>query len=580
MRLLPVSTAREAARMAWSLVKRRPVLLTLCLGLFAVRGAAELVAPWMLGRIVDVVASGGSREEIVVAVAWILGAAVVVAVATLLAITLLAGVAEPAVAELREDVLDRAVHLDTGRLEEAGDGDLLSRVGDDVRIVAASVTDIIPLLLGSVIAIVLTGGGLFALDWRLGLAGLASIPLYVLGLRWYLPRSGPYYRREREANGARAEALLTGIHASRTLRAHALGEQQQRRVDEASWASAQISVDVFGLLTRFWGRNNRAEAVGLLLICATGFWIVREGESTVGAVTAAALLFHRLFNPIGALLMLFDEAQSAGASLTRLAGLALLPATTAHPEARSPASGGLTIRGLSHEYVPGRAAVADLDLDVAAGERVAVVGASGAGKTTLGLAVAGRLRPTRGEIALGGVPLAQLVGSRRPAIALVTQEVHVFAGTVRDNLTLADDLADDDSLRAALVAVGAWDAVHALPGGLDTVIGEGALTLSPALAQQLALARVLLVDPVAVVLDEATAEAGSAGARELERAADVVTRGRTSLTVAHRLSQAREADRILVMDGGAVVESGSHADLVARGGSYARLWEAWSGTSS
>lgn len=574
---LPISTPRAAAGLAWRLLRQRPPALVLCVLTFLVAGLAGLVGPWQLGRIVDVVESGGDGGDITTAAVWILGAALVGGLATALSIALLARTAEPALAELRETVVDRALDLEAREVEESGSGDLLSRVGDDVRLVTDSFTEVVPLLVNSVVAVAFTSVGLFAIDWRLGLAGLGAAPFYVLGLRWYLPRSGPYYRREREANAVRAEALLTGVHASRTLRAYGIADAHQARTAAASWTSAQISIDVYRLLTRFWARNNRAELVGLLLLLTTGWFLVRDGAVTVGAVTAAALLFHRLFNPIGALIALFDEAQSVGASLVRLAGVALLPPPVPVAGAVAPADARLEVRGLHHEYVAGRPAVDEVDLDVPPGHRIAVVGASGAGKTTLGAAIAGRVVPTRGEVSLGGVPLGRVAADGRPAVAIVSQEVHVFAGTVRDNLTLAAPDASDDRLAEVLREVGAWTAVEVLPDGLGTAVGDGALTLTPALAQQLALARVLLADPIVVVLDEATAEAGSAGARDLERAALAATAGRTSLTIAHRLTQAVTADEVVVMDAGRVVERGTHDELVAAGGRYATLWAAWSG---
>jgi ATP-binding cassette subfamily C protein len=545
--------------------------------MFAIEGLAGLVAPWMLGRIVDVVVDGGSASAISGAALWIVGAAIVGGLATFLSVALLARTAEPALADLRETVVERALELEATQLESSGSGDLLSRVGDDVRLVTESFTEVIPLLVNSVVAVVFTAVGLFALDWRLGIAGLGAVPFYVLALRWYLPRSGPYYRREREANGERAEALLTGIHASRTLRAYGIAGRHQELTTAASWRSAQLSIDVFRLQTRFYGRNNRAELIGLLLILGTGFALVDADEVTVGAVTAAALLFHRLFNPVGAIVGLFVEVQSVGASLVRLVGVAQLPPPVPVHHPQQPVDGHLVVRGLHHEYVEGKPAVDEVSLDVAPGHRVAVVGASGAGKTTLGAAIAGRLAPTRGTVLLGEVPLARVDGSGRQPVAIVSQEVHVFAGSVRDNLTLAAPSASDADLASALAAVGAWASVQALPDGLATMVGDGALTPTPALAQQIALARVLLADPHVVVLDEATAEAGSAGARSLELAALAVSADRTSVTIAHRLTQAVTADEIVVMDAGRVVERGSHDELVAAGGRYAELWAAWSG---
>jgi len=572
---LPVSSARDAFTLARTLLARRRWTFALSVSMFALAGAAGLVAPWQLGRIADLVSTGAGTGQVLSAAGWIAGAAVVVALATAVSVAALARAAEPALAELREDVLDRALHLDTEELEATGSGDLLARVSDDVRVLAGSLTEAVPLVVNSLMAIVFTLGGLVALDWRLGLAGLAAAPAFVLALRWYLPRSGPYYRREREANGERAEALLAGVHGSRPLRALGTAGHQQERIAQASWRSAKISIDVFDLMMRFGGRTNRAEAIGLLLVLGTGFWLVRADAATVGAVTTAALYFHRLFNPIGAVLFLFDEVQSAGASLTRLAGVALL-APPSRGAAVAPAHAGVSLSGVAHAYDGGHQALRGVDLEIAPGERLAVVGSSGAGKSTLGSIVAGRLVPSAGSVRVGGVAVADAALPHRPVVATVTQEVHVFAGSVRDNLLLARPDAGPDEVDAALAAVGADGWVAALPEGADTEVGGGAVPLTPAQAQQVALARVLLADPWVVVLDEATAEAGSAGARALEAAARAVTDGRTTITIAHRLVQARDADRVLVLEDGVAVELGSHEELVAAGGRYAQLWSAWS----
>jgi len=576
--LLPVASRGETTRLAASLLRSHRGPLALSAVAFVAVGLAGLVAPWVLGSIVDTVTTDGGSSTILRGALLIAVASVVAGLGTALSVTYLARAGEPALAELREQALDRALHLDSARLEEAGAGDLLSRVGDDVRAMAESLTQIVPLLIQSSVAVVFTAGGLFALDWRLGLAGLATAPFYLLGLRWYLPRSGPFYRRERIALGERAEVLVSGLQGAPTLRALSRERAQIDRITHHSHHAMTITLEVFTLLTRFGARTNRSELIGLGLVLGTGFVLVREDLTTVGAVTAAALYFHRLFNPIGALLMIFDDIQSAGASLARLAGVALLEPPVPAGGPTPVRHGALELSGITHEYVAGRPVLSEVTLRVLDGERVALVGATGAGKSTLGAVAAGLLSPTRGKVTIGGFPLDALHPSHvRAGIALVTQDVHVFSGTVRDNVDLARPGATDAEVLDALDTVLARSWVEALPEGIDTVVGDHGHPLTPSQAQQLALARVLLHDPLVAVFDEATAEAGSSGARELEEAAIAVTRGRTSLVVAHRLTQARSADRVVVMHEGRVVEEGTHDDLVRAGGRYADLWSAWSG---
>ncbi|SEO66197.1 ABC transporter ATP-binding protein [Trujillonella endophytica] len=573
--LLPTATGRRAARVVGRYARERPGLAVAALAVSIASAAAGLIAPAVLGALVDAVAEGGSIGGFLLALA---GAALLAALLTGLAAVAVSRLGETLLARVREAVVARVLHLHTATLDRVRPGDLLSRVGDDVARVSESVTTGLPEVINAALAVLLTLLGLGVLDWRLAVAGLLALPAYVLALRWYLPRSAPMYARERLVVAERADGLLGAVQGAETIRAYARSGPHAAEVARRSAVARDVGVGVFRLYTDFGWRMNRSEFVGLAAVLGIGFLLVRGGGATVGEVTTAALLFHRLFGPLGTLLFSFDEVQAAGAALVRLVGVVDLPDTEV-PAQRPDGSHrpAVELRGIGHAYGDGPPVLADVDLRLAPGERVALVGASGAGKTTLAAVLAGALDPTAGEVLVDGVPAAGLPGrGLRDVVALVSQEVHVFAGTLADDLRLARPDATDDDVEAALRLVGArW--VAALPGGTATLVGEGGTALTPAQAQQVALARLVLADPPIAVLDEATAEAGSSGARELEEGAFAATAGRTTLVVAHRLTQAVRADRVVVLHAGRVVEEGTHADLVAAGGRYATLWTAWRG---
>lgn len=573
--LLPTATGRRAAAVVGRYARERPGTVGLAVLLSIAAAAAGLIAPAVLGRLVDAVAGQGSIGGYLAALA---GAAVLHAVLVGLAAVAITRVGESLLAGLRESVVARVLHLPTAALDRVRAGDLLSRVGDDVARVSESVTSGLPAVIAAALTVALTVVGLGILDWRLALAGLLALPAYGLALRWYLPRSAPRYAEERRVVAERAGALLGAVQGLETVRAYARTDVHVAEVTRRSAAARDVGIGVFRLYTDFGWRMNRAEYLGLAAVLAVGFWLVRTGAGTVGGVTTAALLFHRLFAPLGTLLLSFDDVQAAGAGLVRLVGVIDLPDTAVPPHRPAPGPRpAVELRGIGHRYGDGPAVLAGVDLRIAPGERVALVGASGAGKTTLAAVLAGALEPTAGEVLLDGVPAARLPGRRlRDQVALISQEVHVFAGPLADDVRLARPGASDEEVRAALELVGArW--VAALPDGPATRVGEGGTALTPPQAQQLALARLVLADLPVAVLDEATAEAGSAGARDLEEAALAATAGRTTLVVAHRLTQAARADRVVVLHDGRVVEEGTHADLLAADGRYAALWAAWQG---
>ena len=571
---LPLASARESLAVLWPLLRERRGFLLL-VGLAGLVGSvAGLVAPWVIGWLVDVLPDAEDGAVVLVGAGAIAVAGVVGALCTWAGQTWLARLTEPTVARLREMVMDRSLRLGAAQMERTETGDLVSRVAEDAREISQAATTVIPLVVQSLFTVVVSGVGLVAVDWRLGLVGLVALPMYWTTLRWYLPRSGPIYAEERAAFGTRASRLLGGISGSRTLHAYDAQDSELERITAASGLARDLSIRVFYFVTRAFSRNNRAEATVLALLLVVGFFLVDAGMITAGAVTTAALLFHRLFNPIGALVGMADQVQSAGASLVRMVGVITMPV----PERTAvPKPGPLALSGVSRSYGGDIPALLDIDFSLAPGEVVAVVGSTGAGKSTLALVAAGSVVPSRGAVSLGGVPIADVDPvALREHITMVSQEVHTFATTVAENVRAPRPEAGDDDVRAALRTVGA-DWVDDLPDGIDTLVGEGGHPLDPMQAQMIALARVELADPDVVILDEATAEAGSAGARQLDIAAAAVLKGRAGLVVAHRLSQAVTADRVLVMERGRIVEAGTHDELLRAGGRYAELGRAWFG---
>ncbi|NIK62453.1 ABC transporter ATP-binding protein [Kribbella shirazensis] len=580
MNLLPIAEPRATWGVLWREIRRLPVLSVVAAVVITGASAAGLVAPWALGVLVDDVAGGGDGAAIVRVVLLIGLAAVVSGLLTALGVTLVARVGETVLARIREQVLDRVLQLPAPVLEKVRTGDLLSRVGDDVAAVATALTQVGPSVLGASLTILLTVAGMFALDWRLGLAGLLAVPMYYLALRWYLRRSASYYKQERVAMGERSEAIIASLRGSATVRAYRLENRQLAKIGETSGAARDISITVFRLFSFFSARINHAEFTGLTAILVTGFFLVRADAVSVGAVTAAALYFHRLFNPVNVVLMEFDQIQTAAAGLSRLAGVLEIEQAPEPADSPDPSDASLELHQITHNY-DGPEVLTGVSLHFRAGERVALVGASGAGKTTLAAIAAGVLIPSTGSVKIGGVDIRDLGDDRtRAQVALLSQEVHVFSGRLIDDVRLARPESTADDVEVALDRVGALGWVRALPEGLDTVVGENGHQLTGAQAQQLAFARLVLADPPVAVLDEATAEAGSAGARALERASLAATEGRTTLVVAHRLTQAEQADRIVVLDHGRVVESGTHEALLASGGRYAQLWRSWTGTAT
>ena len=541
--------------------------------LLAIGAVANIWIPIQLGRVVDVVISARDTGLLRIGVELV-GAALAAASFSAWGFFVLSRLTERVIANLREDMVGTALGLPVHRVEDAGTGDLVSRSTDDVAELSKAVTETVPVLANSGFAIITTALALVTLDWQFLLVIVAAAPIYVIAARRYLRVAPGRYAAERASMADRARRVLEAIRGRSTVRAFGMEETMHARIHAASWDVVEhgYSARRTMFVLQLW--MTSVEFIMLAAGLLVGYLTVQSGAMTVGAVTGAMLMLIRLRGPLMGLMRVLDTIQSGYASLARIAGVVINPLRPTKPAGAPPKQGHVEVKDVSFSYGQGWA-VQDVTLTIKPGEMVAVVGASGAGKTTVAALLAGLRVPDSGTVKVDGVEVTSLSDSERVArLAMVSQEVHVFSGTLREDLSLAQPEATDAEMIAVLERVHAeW--FNQLVDGLDTVVGAQGMQLEPVAAQQLALARVMLLDPRVVVMDEATAEAGSQGAQSLQDAAEALAKDRAALVVAHRLDQASRADEILVMDNGRVVERGTHAQLLEFDGRYQQLWTAW-----
>lgn len=479
------------------------------------------------------------------------------------------------VTRLRESMIAAGLELDQQQVERAGTADLVSRASDDVTAVRDAANGALPRLVNTTIMVVVSVGAVGSLHPAFLVPVLAGAVLYGLAIHAFMRAAPPVYRAERRASTTQSQHILSTIHGLDVVRAFGLEKLRTLVVADGSWQAVR-----WGLRGRFLSntlvvRLLAGEAVATIGVAWTGFLLVRHGSVSVGAASAAVLLLLRLFSPVRFLLMFLDTLQEAWVCLQRIVGVVStrrkqpVGPAVCRPSTRE--TRGVDVAHLHFGYDGGPEVLHDVSLEVAPGHTMVLVGESGAGKSTLAALVAGLLEPGSGTVSAGA------------RTVLVSQEIHTFSGSLLDDVALGlppwardwDDAHVREAVTSALARVGAGEWVAGLPEGLDTVVGRLGVRPSPARAQQIALARALLADPDVVILDEATAEAGSSGAAVLDRAAAEVVSGRTAIVVAHRLSQVRMADEVAVMDSGRIVEVGPPLVLAAGDGPFARLWQVW-----
>ncbi len=483
--------------------------------------------------------------------------------------------------EMRMDLYSHVQGLDQAYFEEATSGGLMAVINDDVNQLERFLDMGIHKLLITAANVVFVGIVFFVISPLLTLLSFLPIPVIIAGSLWFQSRLEPLYAKVRAAAGNIADTLTNGLGGVATIRAFNAQQRDAERVGVDSADYERVNRDAIRMSTAFKPLIRTAVLVGFIMTLVVGGRMAIEGQLAIGLFSVLVYMTQRLLWPLTDLGETLDLYQRAMASCRRIFGLMEVRPTITDGSIvmPSPASGEIRFDGVEFSYASSnRPVLRGFDMHIPSGETHAIVGATGAGKSTVIKLLLRLYEPTGGSITLDGHDIENLtLESLRDSMGFVAQDVYLFQGSVRDNLALGRPEATDAEIMAAADLAEARDFIEAMPAGLDTIVGERGQKLSGGQRQRLTIARAILADPAILVLDEATSAVDNETEAAIQRSLQKVAVGRTTVVVAHRLSTIRHAHRIHVMDAGEVVESGTHEELVELGGLYAALWKVQTG---
>jgi ATP-binding cassette subfamily B protein len=575
---------REARALLGSLLRPFRTTVALLAIVVVVENVARLSVPLLVQRGIDKgippILAGGPAHTLMMIVGVLCAVVLIQATSRMFFLHRSGQIGQKVLLELRRRVYRHFQRLDIAFHERYTSGRVVSRSTNDVEAIQDMLETGFDSLITAVLTLIGTSILLVTLDVRLGLMCLAAFPVLVALVWWFRNESAKTYRKVRESAALVIVQFVETMTGIKAVQAYRREPRNQEIFEDIADRYREINEKTFRLLAIFMPGVKLVGNITTGVVLLYGGYRVLHGQMTIGTLAAFLLYLRMFFEPMQEISQFFNTFQSASSALEKLAGVLAERPGIKDPKntvALTTVRGEVSFHDVQFSYVPDRPVLPDLTFSVPAGQTVALVGTTGAGKTTIAKLIARFYDPTSGSVSLDGIDLRDLSQSElRRHVVMVTQENFMFDGTVADNIRFGRPDATDDEVAAAAAAVGADRFIESLPEGYETDVAKRGGRLSAGQRQLVAFARAFLADPAVLILDEATSSLDIPSERMVQRALETVLSDRTALVIAHRLSTVQVADRVLVLDHGRIVEDGAPEDLIASGdGRYAELHRAW-----